>query len=251
MRKIIYDDYFEVALSGEYERAFPNIREGEVKLPVHITKSSGCYVEILERLAGEMLAMLCNHNKLFTMRFDLRLDEYLGNNKQVTDFMRPLRKWLKREYNTSEVGYIWIREQETAKKQHYHFVLLLDGNKAKSSKSIFDRIQHIASYLDISAWLPKKPFNKIIRGDLDGFSKAFKRGSYLAKERGKGYKDKTANNYSASEIAIRPKTLAEELAFFKLTPPNDAVKVRPKARRKAMRQKASNQAIQFDMFIAE
>ena len=247
MRKIIHDDYFEVALSGEYERAFPNIREGKVRLPINVAKGSGCYIEILESLAGQMLSMLCNHNKLITIRFDLRLYEYSGNNKKITDFIRPLRKWLQNKYGTNEVGYVWVREQETAKQQHYHFVLLLDGNKVKSSKAIFDRIEHIASYRDISAWLPKNPFNKIIRGDLKSFSEAFERGSYLAKERGKGYKDKTANNYSASEITIRPKTLAEELAFFKLIPPNDATsKKKPKT--KFVRQEASNHAIQLDLF---
>ena len=55
--------------------------------------------------------------------------------------MDKLTKRLKRKYKLCRVGYIWVREQEKSKHQHYHLVLMIDGNK----EQFFDEILKIAT----------------------------------------------------------------------------------------------------------
>ena len=190
MRTITYSDNYELVINGE-----------RVKLPINTTSESGCYVEILEALGRELVAMLSIHNKVLVIRFDIHLYEHTSDNCKITEFLKPFRRWIERQYHNSELGYLWVREHDTAKHQHYHVVVIVDGNKAKSSYKIIERAEHIASIKDFHIGRCKQAHTMVKRGDIDAFSKVFYRTSYLAKERTKAYgKGQNANNYSASRI---------------------------------------------------
>lgn len=116
-----------------------------VKLPINVTKKSGCYVEILEAIIRELVAMLSIHSKVLAVRFDVSLHDYTSDNGVISRFLKSLRRWIERNYN-SKLGYVWVREHDTAKKQHYHFLVIVNGDKAclASAYKIFERAEKIA-----------------------------------------------------------------------------------------------------------
>ncbi|WP_172462165.1 YagK/YfjJ domain-containing protein [Psychrobacter phenylpyruvicus] len=171
-------------------------------MPVNANSEQGCYVEILEALHSQMTAMINIHCKVMLLRADIRLYEYTDDNKVISKFLRQLKKWLRNNYKIKEVGHLWVREREKSKQQHYHLMLMIDANKVRHPKRIIERIDYMASIYNLSAYTPKNCYYLIKRDDQDKFNEAFKRGSYLAKQRGKGYKGKLANNYSASRIKV-------------------------------------------------
>ena len=89
---------------------------------------SGLISHAVKSMIGQVDAMLSHHSKVHVIRFDLRMYEHADNNYIMTIFNRKLHKWLKRKYKLSRVGYIWCRELETAKQQHYHYALIIDSH---------------------------------------------------------------------------------------------------------------------------
>lgn len=174
------------------------------QLSIKANGKRGCFIEILESTKQQMDAMLSHHCKVLVIRIDLHVNHYQPDNILISNFVRKLRKKLNAKYNLSRLGYIWVREQERAKHQHYHFALLIDANKIRHPKKVINLIEDIWQ-----KWQLPKPFTVkncyylIRRGDDTAYQKAFNRLSYMAKERGKGYKAKTANDFSTSRI--RPK----------------------------------------------
>ena len=163
-----------------------------------------CWVEILVALHEQMSAMLSHHCKVLFVRFDLHLPSYTDTNKIMSDLMRKIKRWINQHYQTKRVGHLWVREQERAKQQHYHVILLIDGNKIRNPKRLLERIEEMAFLRNLHYAGVKKPFIMIKRDDKQSFADAFYRGSYLAKQRGKGYQGRQCNNYSSSRI--QPKT---------------------------------------------
>lgn len=196
MRKKINDDYLR--LDG---RDLPiNTKHGKYY----------CYVEPMERFKRELDHMIDYHNKVFMFRFDVRLYEYTPDNKVLTKLIKAFVAWVKRRYDMKRVGYIWVRELERSKHQHYHVAVMLDGNKVRTTKALLEQLDHLTSIQNMSIGYCKNPSYMIKRQDIiDGnytiYDDAFRRVSYFAKERGKNYKGDSANNYQTSRI--RPKQI--------------------------------------------
>ena len=177
-------------------------------LAINANEKNGCFVEILLALYRELMAMLAHHHKILFLRVDIRIFDYTPNNKIISDYLRKVKRWLSIHYDIKRVGHLWVREIEKAKNQHYHLILLLDGSKIQHPKKLIDYLEHLAYYRDMAKpFTPQQCYLMIFRKDFKNFDRAFYRGSYLAKERGKGYKDKTANDFSASRIRLLKKTL--------------------------------------------
>jgi len=173
-------------------------------LNINANQKNGCFVEILERIKHQMDAMLSYHSKVLIVRFDLHVNHYQPDNKLISAFVRKLRKKLKAKYKLNRLGYIWVREQERAKKQHYHFALIIDANKVRHPKNVIQLIETIwQNWLLPKPFTPKHCYYIVNRSDTPAYQEAFPRLSYTAKERGKGYKEKTANDFSASRIKIK------------------------------------------------
>jgi hypothetical protein len=114
-----------------------------------------------------------------------------------------LFKWLKRKYNLKRIGFIWCRELETARQQHYHYAVMIDGHKANYPCVINDKIKDIWQQLDGSAYFPAHCYYNMERNDFRSIQAAIWRISYLAKNRGKGYKPAQTKNYGASRIRLK------------------------------------------------
>jgi len=162
---------------------------------VNATKRTPVRKDILKKILDQLIATSTYHHKLFIFRFDLHIKEYTNNNKVITDFNRRLFKKVKRHYKVKRIGYVWVREQEKSKKQHYHYVLILDGSKVNSPHSLQTWISAIWSFDDGTChW---SQYYNISRAELGSVTHHL---SYLAKTRGKGYRPPQTKDFGSSRI---------------------------------------------------
>ena len=172
-----------------------------VELDINVTMRNGCYVSILKSLKGQMDAMQSHYSRVLIIRLDLHVSEYSGDNKKLSRMMGRLTEWLREKYGTTRIGYIWVRENERAKSQHYHLAIMVDGHVIRYPIKVIEWIERWWQLRnEPKPFTPKNCYTMIKRGEPETYQKAFKRISYLAKSRGKGYKNDTANNYSVSRI---------------------------------------------------
>jgi hypothetical protein len=176
---------------------------GSSKLGILGSLEHGCFLEILERIKQQLDSMLSHHCKILVVRLDLHVGVYKPDNEIMSKFIRKVRKKLNAFYDFKRLGFIWVREQEKAKKQHYHLAFFMDANKVRYPEKLISICERIAEAWELFIFTPKNCYYLINRSDTKTYLKAFKRLSYLSKERGKGYKAKAANDYSASRIKQR------------------------------------------------
>lgn len=176
----------------------------DVILAINANEARGCYMEVLDSLKSQMDAFLSHHARMLFVRVDIRQHTYTDDNKPISDLMRKLNKWLKRTYRVTRIGYLWVRELEKAKQQHYHLVLMVSAKEVQHPARIIQEVERIAEGWGWpKPWTPDRCFYVVRRTDSRAYGEAFYRGSYLAKERGKGYKGLTAKNYGSSNIKPR------------------------------------------------
>jgi hypothetical protein len=163
---------------------------------------SGLYAEILKRIIEQFEIGLMKWKRVFVLRFDLHTHAFTYKNDRITAFRKRLFQKLKRHYGFKDIGFCWVREQERAKTQHYHFVLFLDGSLVRHSSKITPMIK--------SAWedptgtytMPyiKHPFHFADSEDI--IQEAIYRVSYLAKPRGKGYRPAQTKDFQCSRMKL-------------------------------------------------
>ena len=190
----------------------PTVTIDGLELPIQNMGKDGkiynCYVEPLQRFKREIDAMLSHHCKIFILRFDVRIYTNSQTNEVISNFRKSYAERVKRYYKTKNVAYVWCREVETAKKQHYHFAVIVDGNETKVGGALQYMAEEVASLQDLTIGYCANPSYLIKRSDLakgnySTYNEAFYRLSYLAKERGKTIKAERANSYQTSRIKPR------------------------------------------------
>lgn len=164
-------------------------------------EGQGCYREILIAIAGQMEAMLSYHSRVLVVRFDLRVSALTPDNRLLSRYMDKLKCHLQGVYGMKRIGFVWAREQERAKKQHYHVGLMLNGNQIQHPGKLLDWIDTKWQARDQpKIFVPENCFKMVKRSNKGSFNEAFYRLSYLAKDRGKGYRPDAVNDYSTSRI---------------------------------------------------
>lgn len=190
----------------------PAITIDGLELPIQNTGKDGkiynCYVEPLQRFKREIDAMLSHHDKIFIYRFDIHIHVHSQTNEVISKFRKSYAERVKRYYKTKNVAYVWCREVERSKKQHYHLAVIVDGNKTNVGGALQYMAEEVASLQDLTIGLCDNPSYLIKRADLakgnySTYNDAFYRLSYLAKERGKTIKAERANSYQTSRIKPR------------------------------------------------
>jgi len=166
------------------------------------SRKSGLLSHAIKVMINQADALLSYHSKVLAIRFDLHIYQQTKDNKIITIFNRRLFKWLKRKYNLKRIGFIWCRELETAKQQHYHYVLMVNGHQVRHPVEILLKVKEIwEQHLNHSLeYTPKNCYYNIKRDNFDSIQAAIWRISYLAKARGKGYKPDQTKNYGTSRI---------------------------------------------------
>ena len=164
------------------------------------SSKSGLYAEILKPIIEQFEIGLKKWRRVFVLRFDLHTHVFTKNNVRITAFRKRLFQKLKRYYGFKEIGSCWVREQERAKSQHYHFVLFLDGNLIRHSSIINEMIRAAWDDGTGTYTMPhiKHPFHFV---DREGITQeAMYRVSYLAKPRGKGYRPPQTKDFQCSRM---------------------------------------------------
>ena len=171
-----------------------------VNYKVNVT-GSGVYREIMRRIIEQLETGLSIHGRLMVVRFDLHSDNFQADNEEIRAFRKRIMVWVERTYKTSSIGFVWARERETTKQQHYHFSLWIDGNKIQHPKKLLAHIMQTWEAIDPSSHsMPyiKKPFYFV--EDSEGLADVVYRLSYMAKTRGKGYRPEQVKDYSTSRL---------------------------------------------------
>ena len=190
----------------------PAVKIDGLILPIQNIGKDGtlydCYVEPLQRFKREIDAMLSHHDKVFVLRLDVHVHTHSQTNEVISKFRKSYTDRIKRYYKTKNVAYVWCREVEKKKKQHYHFAVIVDGNEAWVAGALLAMAEEVAAIQDLSIGYCDNPSYLIKRtdlakGDYSTYNDAFYRLSYLAKERGKTIKAERANSYQTSRIKPR------------------------------------------------
>ena len=175
-------------------------------IEINSNEYMGVYPIIIEKMVEQLDICIDIHKRVFVLRFDLHLKEYSGDNKIISTFMNRLKQWIKRNYKTKDIGSIWAREMERAKTQHYHVAIFIDGDVIRTSQRLLRAIR--------TKWFKyghcpvvEHPYYFIDKHNLeDGRKEVIKRLSYLAKTRGKGYRDSQAKDYETSRLKLNFKS---------------------------------------------
>ena len=173
------------------------------QLKVNAGGGKGVYLDILIKMINQLDVAYSIHKRLLVLRIDLHTTYYSPNNKIISKFINRVKQWIGRNYEIKDIGYAWVRELERSKNQHYHLVLFLDGNKIRHSGKLIKQIKEM--------WLPngyipmiKHPYYFIDKHNYKEVrAEAIYRISYLAKIRGKRYRDPQAKDYQTSRLKLK------------------------------------------------
>ncbi|WP_053952077.1 YagK/YfjJ domain-containing protein [Candidatus Thioglobus autotrophicus] len=173
------------------------------KIEICNSSKFGIYKKILLSFIEQLDTAIQIHGRVLVLRSDFHMNFYTSDNKIFSNYIKNIKQYLKRHYDITNIGYQWVREQEKAKKQHYHLVLMLDGNKIRHPSKL-NKIMK-------SKWLPRGhmhiPENCFYLIDKDNIEKqrpeAIYRASYMAKSRGKGVRPAQTKDFYCSRLKLK------------------------------------------------
>jgi len=167
------------------------------------------YAEIMTKAIEQIIAAYTKHKRVFIQHMVLSISGFTHDNRDMTAIRKSIIQKLKRQYDVKDVGFIWVREMESAKQQHYHFALFLDGRKVWHHKGLADSIRHIVKNSKAFTKAQFTGFHQVT--DETTLRDAIFHTSYFAKTRGKGYRDEQAKDYATSRLKIQNELLECEL----------------------------------------
>jgi len=190
-----------VSTNGKREYFFEHIEINGEQIRINIgSNAGGVYYEIIKRMIDQLDIAIKIHKRVLVHQFILSTNYYTPNSKRVTNLMKNLKQKIRRDYGIKQIGHAWVREQEKVKKQHYHVVLFLDGNKIQHPKKLNAIIKTMWEPYHGHVPVIRNPFYYIKKNDNATRLEAIWRISYSAKIRGKGYRDLQANDYQSSRL---------------------------------------------------
>lgn len=168
--------------------------------PINSAKS-GCYTLILRRAIEQLTTMVSIYRRVLFIRIDLHHPQPAPTSEHVSAFIEAARKHVLRRYQTEHMGFLWVREQEQVPRQHYHLVLMLDGNKIRHPGKLLEALDEIWVRKGGTTSIPTKPYLLINQPEL--LAESVYRTSYLAKARGKGFRPNGTRDFGCSRIKSR------------------------------------------------
>lgn len=169
--------------------------------PINSTKS-GCYTKILQRIIEQVTAMRALYGRVLFIRLDLHHENFGDDSSLMSVFMKSARAIVQSRYKTPHLGYLWARELERAKCQHYHVFLLVDGDKVNHPSALLGCLADSWARQGGTLSIPENCYILVV--DEDSEAAAIHRASYLAKGRGKGYRPDGARDFDCSRIKPLP-----------------------------------------------
>ena len=126
-------------------------------------------------------------SRFLAVRYDLRVPTYSADNLVIDTFHQLLFERLGQTYPKSFISHLWVREQGQGEAQHYHYLLMLDGNHIRYPNKLNAMVQHCwEQATGGSVWFPENGYYFVTPNDVETYSKLILRVSYLGKKRSKG-----------------------------------------------------------------
>lgn len=164
-------------------------------------KGSGCYTYLLKVLFEQFDIGLDKWGRLVFIMIELHQSELTENNTRMTQFRKRLTTRLNAQYGDLEIGFAWVRELEKSKAQHYHLALWLDGDRVKTSHYVCKLAKQV--WEEMGGFYSKNRRSYIYVNLPEARLDALHWLSYLAKGRGKGYKDSQTKDYGTSRLKTK------------------------------------------------
>jgi len=165
------------------------------------TKKSGINQKILNKFLEQLAIMEERHNKLFIYIFILDMKTSKDTNGIISCFNSKLERHFKKYQKVNDMAYQWVREKVNNEPEHYHQVIMLDGNKIQNNKHIYNPMLDIwKSVGGNNIHRPENPFYNYKRGDYKTMADIIYRVSYNAKNSTKYNKPQQTKNYGTSRI---------------------------------------------------
>lgn len=192
----------KASLTGEYSGSIPDINnippvlsdpfkpKGEflhqdILWPVLMTEADQDR-KMMKRIFDTVVEVASLSSRFLAVRYDLHLPAYQADNSIIEQFHRQLFPLLHRQYPKSFVSYLWVREKDSAQAQHYHYVLMMDGNYIRYPSKVTELVQQCwRQVAGGTVWVPENCFYFVEKDDIDTYSKLMLRLSYLGKRRTK------------------------------------------------------------------
>ena len=168
---------------------------------INTRKNSGCFTSILKAGIARLNHCLKYYKRIFVYFFGLHSKHEMNNSSHITRFFDRLKLRVRDKY-ACDLYYLWVREQHKADTQHYHLMIILDGDKIRHPKGLVELLRAVWEGGKNQGMntinLVEKPYYMI--KDQSTLGEAVYRMSYMAKERGKGNRPPQAKDYGASRL---------------------------------------------------
>ena len=159
------------------------------------------YTKQMKGIIQQLNVMTVNYSRVLVVRFDLHLYEFSDDNKLLSKFIKLLTTRIKKEYQFNDIGSVWCRELAREPQQHYHIALFLEGRKIRTPNNLYQKIKN--TWLDIGGRsYHMAGYHMVNRNDWQSKAEAIYHLSYLAKERGKGYRPPQTKDYGSSRLKL-------------------------------------------------
>ena len=175
-----------------------------VPLPINNNEYQGCYITILRAIHAQSKNMLSHYHKVYALRLDLSINIERWKEGHISKLLKNVKYHVKKQYKTSHLGYVWVRETNLDGKHHFHLLILIDGHKVNRSKGVFDIIDRQWRKLGHARIWNVKGHTLTTTVD-DTFKDAYHHFSYLAKIHTKDQQPPNKNNFNASRISTYEK----------------------------------------------
>ncbi|HHQ4618817.1 TPA: YagK/YfjJ domain-containing protein [Aeromonas veronii] len=167
-----------------------------IEYPINTTPASGGYTKPLSEMIRRIVEAVRRYRRVLFVRLDLSMGEGEATSERLSAFLKQAGRYVTREHGT-RLEYVWCREQEKAKRQHYHLALLIDGDKLRHPARLYEALAELWQRKGGRLSIPE---NGYLMTDSHNITEAVYRISYLAKERGKGYRPDGVRDFGYSRI---------------------------------------------------
>lgn len=157
------------------------------------------------------------HSKVLAVRADIRYPSDYGEVRSNRDIVKTIAK-VKQTFERKGLDpeYIWAREQNVSDHPHYHCLLLLDGQKTRSPKAVYDVLEKhwqrtigssVPGLVDYCNGTPEKPHanGKIINRSEGRPEYLNRQINYIAKPEGKGPQNDGLRDFGMSRLSSSPR----------------------------------------------
>ncbi|WP_413522672.1 inovirus-type Gp2 protein [Photobacterium phosphoreum] len=182
-----------------------------------LNSAGGHDKKIMRTIIDKLDIMHSYYAEVLTSQFILFPPKVPYNNQIISEFFTTLIPYLKRHYidnapaiQLGRISYLWVREQSTSDKPHYHCVLWLNEDKINSSYRILTLTKQLwCEQFGGTLSMPDNNYyiSKRLQADSGvSLQEVICRLSYLAKNATKGCHSSKIKRYGASKLKNKSKS---------------------------------------------